>query len=70
MGKTERERLWWLKGFSDGWSIGRPLLVGIKKWDAHTAALVKRGYLEADGYGLHRITDAGRRALSEGDRHD
>ena len=35
--------------------------MGIKKWDAHVASLVKSGFLEADpdGLKLWRITDAG-----------
>ena len=65
--KLTEERLWWLKGFADrGWTLGRPMLVGFKKWDAHSAALVKMGLLEPDtefGSANHRITDAGRSAL-------
>lgn len=66
--KLTKERLWWLKGFEGyGWTIGRPMLVGIKKWDAHGAALVKMGLLEEDEYGgnLHRLTPAGRAALEK-----
>jgi hypothetical protein len=37
----------------------------VKKWKAHTEALLKAGFLEADEYEMHRITDAGRKALSE-----
>ena len=66
--KLTNERLWWLKGFGPyGWSIGRPNLANIKKWKAHTAALVKMGLLETDDYGMFRITDAGRAALQGGD---
>lgn len=67
--KLTQERLWWLKGFDGyGWTIGRPNLVGIKKWDAHSAALVKMGLLEPDaefGSQNHRLTDAGRDALDK-----
>lgn len=66
--KLGAERLWWLKGFADrGWTLGRPNLVGVEKWDAHSTALVEMGLLEADeefGTANHRITDAGRDALS------
>lgn len=61
------ERLWWLKKFGlGGWTIGHGMLSGVKKWDAHSSALVKMGLLETEpGYGnTYRITDAGRAALS------
>jgi hypothetical protein len=58
--KMTKERLWCLKQFGPyGWSIGRGGWIGVKKWDAHKAALVKGGYLEQDGE-LYRATDAGR----------
>lgn len=64
--KLTSERLWWLKGFGEfGWTMGRPMMAGIKKWAAHTTALVKMGLLEGDGSGLYRVTPAGRSALSK-----
>lgn len=53
---------WWGNG---GWSIGRPNMKGIKKWDQHISALVKDGLLEADEYGMYRITDAGTSVLRD-----
>lgn len=59
-----RERMFCLKQFSDfGWSCGRGDWDGVAKWQKHIQMLVKRGFLEADEYGLFRITDAGREAL-------
>jgi hypothetical protein len=70
--KLTNDRLWWLKKFSTGgWTHGYPMFIGIKKWDAHTAVLVKMGLLEKDqdGSDLCRITDAGLSALqAEGDK--
>ena len=66
--KLTKERLWWLKGFrGGGWTMGRPFLVGIKKWDAHSAALVKMGLLENESeyHDSYRITESGRAALKE-----
>ncbi|MBB5040852.1 hypothetical protein [Shinella fusca] len=67
--KLTKDRLWWLKQFErGGWTLGRPNLVGVKKWDAHSAALVKMGLLEPDaelGTKNHRLTDAGRNALDK-----
>lgn len=64
--KLTSERAWWLRKWDrGGWTIGDPMRSTVKKWAAHTAALVKSGYLEEDGYGLQRITDAGREALRE-----
>jgi hypothetical protein len=61
--KLTKDRLWCLKQFGFGWSSGRGDWLGVKKWDAHKAALIKAGLLEKDEYGLFRITDAGRKAL-------
>lgn len=68
--KLTSERLWWLQQFggAGGWTMGRPMSAGLKKWRAHSAALVKMGLLERygdalDGDLMHRITDAGRAAL-------
>ena len=64
------ERLWWLtKWERGGWSIGDPMRMSVKKWRAHTAALVKSGHLESDrpddpDNAMFRITDAGRRAIA------
>ncbi|MDC9825635.1 hypothetical protein PRN20_18025 [Devosia sp. ZB163] len=64
--KLTTERLWWLRRWeAGGWTIGDPMRAGIKKWGAHTAALVKAGFLEGDDLGFHRITEAGRAALKE-----
>lgn len=66
--KLTQERRWWLSHFPEyGWGNGRPNLNLMKKWQAHTAALVKMGLLERDPkYNQYRRTDAGRAALSEG----
>lgn len=69
MVKLTKDRMWLLRQFeSGGWSLGRPCLQGIKKWEYHRTALIKSGLLEEDQYGMCRITDAGRAALerSEG----
>jgi hypothetical protein len=68
--KLTDERRWWLNTFPEmGWSSGRPMLNQMKKWKAHTAALVKMGLLEHDAeYGVYRLTDAGRAVLREEER--
>lgn len=70
MRKLNKERLWVLSwwGFG-GWTIGRPMLRGVKKWEHHIDMLIKVGLLECDYHGgvganMCRITDAGRTALS------
>lgn len=65
--KLTNERRWLLTTFPEmGWSIGRPGLIQMKKWKAHTDALVKMGLLEHDAeYGVYRRTDTGRAALRE-----
>jgi len=66
MGKLSPDRAWWLRKWAvGGWSVGDPMRGHVKKWKAHTEALLKAGFLEADEYEMHRITDAGRKALSE-----
>lgn len=63
--KLTKDRAWFLKQFGEGgWSLGRPNLKGVKKWDAHRAYLIKVGLLAADEYGMNRITDAGLAALA------
>jgi hypothetical protein len=67
-GKLSKDRLWCLSAFANGgWTIGRGDWIGVKKWDAHKASLVKDGYLEPDEYGSDnfRITPSGRAALGE-----
>ena len=74
--KLSKERLWCLGWWRDGgWTQGRPMIRGIKKWEHHIDMLVKEGLLECDDLGGMgavpcRITDAGRRALKnqESDR--
>ncbi|KQV43261.1 MULTISPECIES: hypothetical protein [unclassified Rhizobium] len=70
--KLTKERMWWLQRFENrGWTVGHPNLAGIKKWDAHSAALVKMGLIEPDtefGTANHRITEAGRSALRKEER--
>lgn len=64
--KLSKERRWCLSWWErDGWSIGRPGQSGMDKWKRHIAMLVKSGLLEADEYGMHRITENGRQALKE-----
>lgn len=67
--KLTQERRWclnWWKG--GGWTIGRPMSRGVKKWERHIDALVKAGLLEQEDHGgvgasLCRITPAGVAAL-------
>lgn len=62
--KLNQDRIWCLKQFKDsGWSYGRGNWDGVKKWDAHKAALVKGGLLLVDDHGFYCITEAGRAAL-------
>jgi len=67
--RLNAERRWCLNWWKDGgWTIGRPMLRGIKKWESHIDMLVKAGLLEGDkwagpGAAACRITDAGRAAL-------
>ncbi|WP_454686885.1 hypothetical protein [Agrobacterium leguminum] len=66
MVKLPKERLWLLRQFNPyGWSMGRPSLNGVKKWDAHKEALITSGLLEKDQYGMFRLTESGRTALQE-----
>lgn len=71
MGRLNAERLWCLGWWRDGgWTIGRPMSRGIKKWERHIEMLVKSGMLEQDVYGgvganLCRITEAGLAALKD-----
>lgn len=61
--KLTEERLWCLKWWErGGWSLGRPMQRGVKKWERHIEMLAKAGLLEADGV-LCRITEAGLTAL-------
>lgn len=59
-----QERISFLRRWSDGgWNdFGQS---HGKKWIEHKSILVRTGHLEPDGYGLYRITPAGRRALEE-----
>jgi len=68
MAKMTEERAWCLRWWSPGaWSIGRPNMRGIKKWERHIDMLTKAGLLETGGYDdeMRRLTDAGRAALNE-----
>jgi hypothetical protein len=68
--KLTTERRWWLAKWDRmGWHIGDPMRASVKKWRAHTEALIKSGLLEADRYeGLSapmcRLTDAGQEAIA------
>lgn len=67
--KAQAERLWLLKDWrSGGWRIN---LRGALKWERAVSVLVTQGLLERGGEGLgamYRITEAGRQALSEGEK--
>lgn len=69
--KLTAERRWCLNWWGQGgWTIGRPMSRGIKKWEKHIEMLVKAGLLEGENNGgvgstIYRITDAGRAALAQ-----
>lgn len=69
--KLTKERIWVLGWWAfGGWTIGRPMLRGIKKWERHIEMLVKAGLLECEDLGgvgakICRITPSGLQALGD-----
>ena len=66
MNATKKERMWFLRRWwGDGMYNSHPW-VGIKRWDAHVAKLVKDGLLEPreDWSMMWRITQKGMDALA------
>jgi hypothetical protein len=65
MAKLTQDRRYVLSLFERLGYWGFPPRLHLKKWRDQVDKAVRAEQLEADGYGLFRITPAGRSALSE-----